>query len=245
MYIAPGNDERMASIDHPSFRDGINNITTFSNVLYFNRLSENAGYLIFAFLLSFMIGSHFEGKIIPSHKKIKHLLVVSFLTVLYFIIGSILIFGFLTTYKGPTRAFIHISTFIVLFFCIFGFIIGLHSQPKQSTYTNPMVLFLVVIYGSTIIYKFNFNLKPTVTYAKSVRNRLIDVKKNKSESSGYITLPKLSNSDKNMLWDGELATNKNDTSLFWANKCLNTAYGFDDNHIIVVDTTSQTINSRK
>jgi hypothetical protein len=245
MYLAPGNDERMASIDHPSFEEGLSNISTFSKVLYFNRLSTNEGYLIFAFFFSFMIGSHFTGKILSSQKQLQQLLVVCFASLIYFVIGSVLIFGFLTTYKAPSRAFVHISTFIVLFFCLFGFIVGLQSQPKQLTFTNPLLLFLVLIYGSTILYKFNFNLKPTINYAKSVRDRLTDVQKNKSETSGYMTLPRLSNSDKNLLWKGELATNKNDTTLFWANKCLNTAYGFDKTHMIIVDSTTQTINSPK
>ncbi len=71
----------------------------------------------------------------------------------------------------------------------------------------------------------------------SVRERLNQIQTNKNDSSTYMLIPKLSNSKNNILWDGELASNKNDTNLFWANKCLNTAYGLSDNHFILVDST--------
>ena len=237
MYFAPGNAARLSTNEHPSVSQGIKNVSTFINLFYFNRLSLHAGYLIFGFLFALYLGSYFIEKIHYEQKQIQKLLNVSFATLLYFIIGTIIIFGFLITYNPPSRAFIHISTFIVLFFCIFGFIIGLCSNTKQLPFVNQLTLFVVLVYGSTIIYKFKFNLNPTITYTISVRERINHIQANRNDSTSYIFIPKLSNSEKNILWDGEMASNKNDTNLFWINKCLNTAYGLSDNHFILVDST--------
>lgn len=237
MYFAPGNAARLSTTEHPSVSHGIKNIATFTNLFYFSRLSIHAGYLIFGFLFALFIGSYFIEKIKFEQNQLQKFLNVSFITLLYFTIGTIIIFGFLITYNAPSRAFIHISTFIVLFFCIFGFIIGLHSNTKQLLFVNQITLFVVLVYGSTIIYKFKFNLNPTIAYTISVRERINHIQTNRNDSTTHMFIPKLSNSEKNILWDGELASNKNDTNLFWANKCLNTAYGLDKNHFILVDST--------
>lgn len=49
MYFAPGNSIRFSRTIHPTLLKAIKNIPIFFNILYFNRLSLNFGYLIFSF----------------------------------------------------------------------------------------------------------------------------------------------------------------------------------------------------
>lgn len=236
MYFAPGNAVRLSGTTQPSISEGLKHIVKFSNIFYFNRLSENAGYLVFVFLFSICLGGYFKDRINYDQLRLQKLLFTGLLTLVYFTVGTIVIFSFLVDYNPPSRAFVHISTLFVLFFALFGCIIGLISNPKQASFLNQMVLIAVLIYGTTIIYKFRFNLKPSVNYALSVRKRLSDIQVQKENTGKYLIIPPLYNSPKNILLDGEIASSENDTNLFWANKCLNTAYGLPDKQIILIDS---------
>lgn len=236
MYFAPGNAFRLASTEQPDFSDGLLNIARFTSIFYFNRLTENSGYLILGFLLSIWIGSYFRDRIHIDQQQLKKIIFTNFLTLIYFTVGSIIIFGFLVNYNAPSRAFVHISALLVLFIGLLGFILGLTSQSRQITFIHQIALLVFLIYGTTVLYKYKFYLNPTIDYAKSVRNRIKDIKEIKQDTSKYMVLPKLTSSDKNMLLDGEMAFDQNDINLFWINKCINTAYGLNKDHVIIVDS---------
>jgi hypothetical protein len=236
MYFAPGNSVRLASIHHPSFLKGLRNIPEFINILYFNRLSLNAGYLIFTLFFSLAIGSYFSKRLNINSIQLRKLLFLWSGIVLYLIIGTILIFSFLLDYKGSTRAFVHISLVITLFIVYFGFILGIFVNHLQKSYVNFIFFISVCIYFSTVIYKFKFNLMPTIKYEISVRQRLSIVNAMAKGVYPILIVPKLVNSSKNVLLDGELASIINDISKIGFNKCLNSAYGLKDKQIILIES---------
>lgn len=236
MYFAPGNSVRLASIHHPSFLKGLRNIPEFINILYFNRLSLNAGYLIFTLFFSLAIGSYFSKRLNINSIQLRKLLFLWSGIVLYLITGTILIFSFLLDYKGSTRAFVHISLVITLFIVYFGFIVGIFVNHLQKSYVNFIFFISVSIYFSTVIYKFKFNLMPTIKYEISVRQRLSVVNAMAKGVYPISIVPKLVNSSKNVLLDGELASIMNDNSKIGFNKCLNSAYGLKDKQIILIES---------
>jgi hypothetical protein len=235
MYFAPGNSIRISGTIHPTLLKAIKNIPIFFNILYFNRLSLNFGYLIFSFFFSFAFASFFSNRIRINPKQLKKILILVFIILCYFVIGTITIFSFLLDYKGSTRAFVHISLFISLFFVLLGFVFGFFISPVQKKLVNSVFLMLAVIYASTVLYKFKFNLRPTIKYEISVRGRLIDITKNIQSSSSIKIVPRLINDKNNILLNGELASSIEDSTFFVFNKCLISAFRLNSKKIILVD----------
>ena len=236
MYLAPGNSVRLSTINQPSFLKGLQNIPEFLNILYYNRLSINSGYLIFTFFFSLAYGFYFSKRFIINGIQLKKILILSSSIVFYLIFGTIFIFSFLLDYKGSTRAFVHISLAITLFFVCFGFLFGIFINPVQKRYVNFIFFLSVSIYFSTVLFKLKFNLRPTINYELSVRHRLLKVQEMARMKYPMLIVPKLQNNPKNILLDGELASAKEDNSLFVFNKCLNSAFGLKDIPVILVES---------
>jgi hypothetical protein len=236
MYLAPGNSVRLSSTQEPSFLKGLQNIPEFLNILYFNRLSINSGYLCLTFFFSLAYGSFFSKRLIINGLQLKKILILSSSIVLYLILGTIFIFSFLLDYKGSTRAFVHISLAVTLFISCFGFLFGVFINPLQRMYVNFIFFLSVSIYFSTVLFKFKFHLRPTINYELSVRQRLFKVKEMAKMNYPLVILPKLENNPKNILLNGELASEKEDKTLLVFNKCLNSAFGMKDKPIILVES---------
>ena len=139
-------------------------------------------------------------------------------------------------YKGSTRAFVHISLFISLFFVLIGCVFGFFVSPLQKKLVNSIFLMLAVIYASTVLYKFRFNLRPTIKYEMSVRDRLVHINKNIKSSSSIIIVPKLINEKNNILLNGELASSIDDSTFFVFNSCLISAFSLYSKKNILVET---------
>jgi hypothetical protein len=236
MYLAPGNSVRLSTINQPSFLKGLQNIPEFLSILYFNRLSINSGYLIFTFFFSLAYGSYFSNRLIINGIQLKKILFLSSSIVLYLILGTIFIFSFLLDYKGSTRAFVHISLAITLFIVCLGFLFGIFINSIQKIYVNFIFFLSVSIYFSTLLYKFKFNLRPTINYELSVRQRLFKVKEMAKIKYPVLIVPKLQNNPNNILLDGELASEKENNTLLVFNKCLNSAFGMKDKPVILVES---------
>ena len=234
MYFAPGNSIRTSSIIHPTLLKGFKNIPTFLNILYYNRLSLNFGYLIFVFFFSFAFSSFFSNRFQLNPVKLKKIVFLIFAIICYFVVGTIIIFSFLLDYKGSTRAFVHISLFITLFIVLLGCVFGFFVSARQKYFLGSLFLLLTIIYASTILYKFKFNLLPTLNYELSVRSRLDEIINSKSNKEIQI-VPRLLNEKNNILLNGELASNIDDNSLFVFNKCLNSAFRLNRKKIILVE----------
>jgi hypothetical protein len=224
MYFAPGTEIRIGSIEFVPLLDRVLKSQKILNDLVFNIIPSNSKYLIIVFLAAVYFGVYFKLRKSWTPFNIRSFIFTFFVFILV-LIFSIYIFVIGTSSTPPSRVLVHLSGIIVLTTFLFGFLVAQLFNIHSFKISIFFILLATIFLSLSTIYKFRFNLYPTIMYANSLRDRIKYVNKLKNQPiKGYIFIDSLRNSSKNLLLNFHFSSNLKDTVSVTHNKAIERYY---------------------
>jgi hypothetical protein len=233
MYFAPGNGFRTNEVEFISITTRILNSQIYLNDLVFNIIPVNSKYLVICFLSALYFGFYFKSRKFISYFNTRSLFFIV-VFVFFVLLFSVYIFVIGSSTKPPTRAYVHLSGFFVLTIFLFGFLVGQKIHTTSFSLSLICISFAILFLFISTIYKFRFNLPPTINYANSIRNQINLVKNlNIKKNTNILFVDSFNNTSRNILLSFHFSSNTKDTVGMTYNrafeKCYNLSFKIFEN----------------
>jgi hypothetical protein len=224
MYFSPGTEIRMNQVPLVSITTKFLNSQIYLNDLVLNIMPINSKYLIICFLSATYFGFYFKSRKFISSFNVRNLVSVG-VFIFFVSLSSVYILVIGSSSKPPLRAYVHLSGFIVLSVFLFGFLFGQKLHSTSFSLSLICISLAISFFFISTIYRFRFNLIPTINYANSVRARTsLAIKLNNQKFKGIVYVDSLENSSKNILISHHFSSNTKDTFDLNYNKAFEKCY---------------------